>query len=205
MSGADQSEEAVEVRKEDLSELFKLLSHPRRVLRNSAKYGETWEDRSRAEKGKKQVEDVRDRLQELRSHDTMTDHDGDGQLAYLTFAHQNAGYVLDGVEDATIRVGLDRDFTPGQRIDLRTPGGTIFAHAIVEKAYESRVGLAHHDTVVVDGRNHPSKSQKDLLTSLRGHYPETEIDYDTEVTIIYFDVVDSRGTGESQQNQQYSA
>jgi hypothetical protein len=125
----------------------------------------------------------------------IVDRDGDEQLAYLTFAHQNAGYVLDGVEDATIRVGLDRDFTPGQRIELRTPGGTIFAHAVVEEAYGSRVGLAHHDTVVVDGRNHPSESQRDLLAALRGHYPEADIDYGTEVTIIYFHVVDSMRVG----------
>jgi len=119
----------------------------------------------------------------------------EGYQSYLKFAHENIGLVIDGYEDATIRVGLDRDFTPGQRIELRTPGGTIFAHAVVEKAYGSRVGLAHHDTVVVDGRNHPSESQRDLLAALRGHYPEADIDYGTEVTIIYFHVVDSMRVG----------
>lgn len=64
------SADTVEVERDVLFELYKQLSHPRRVLRNSAEYGETWEDRSRAEKGKNQVENVRERLQKLRSKDT---------------------------------------------------------------------------------------------------------------------------------------
>jgi len=109
------------------------------------------------------------------------------QMAYLKFGYPNVGYVIDGLEDSTIRVGLEREFEVGQRIELRTPKGVVFGHATVEEVYTTRVELAHHDVVVTDGREHPSESKHDLLTSLRGHYPDAGVRYDTEVTVIYFD------------------
>ncbi|GCF16269.1 hypothetical protein Harman_42040 [Haloarcula mannanilytica] len=114
-------------------------------------------------------------------------NDADQDTDYLKFGYPNVGYVIDGLEDSTIRVGLERDFEVGQRIELRTPKNTVFGHGTVQDIYTSRVEVAHHDVVVVDGREHPSESKHDLPTSLRDHYPDAEVRYDTEVTVVYFD------------------
>lgn len=119
---------------------------------------------------------------------------------YLTFAQSLVGKVIDGDEDATIRVGLERDIERGDELELRTPSGTVFGTATVEDIYETRVGLAYHDTVVVDGRSHPSEGKQDLLDRLRTHYDQ-EIWYDTGVTVVYFDYAGSVGKEASSSNE----
>jgi hypothetical protein len=105
---------------------------------------------------------------------------------YLTFAHENAGFVLDGLEDATVRHDLDRVIEVGDVLELRTPGGTVFAYADVEDVWLAPVRLAQPDMVFVDDRNHPSSSPIDLLDRLEGHYPDADLNLSSEVTIIYF-------------------
>jgi len=106
---------------------------------------------------------------------------------YLTFDHPNIGYIIDDLEDATIRVALEREFTPGQEIALQTPKGRVFGIATVEDVYQCRVEQAYFDAAQADNRNHPASSTQDLLERLRSHYPDREIHYDTEVTTIYID------------------
>lgn len=107
--------------------------------------------------------------------------------AYLGFAYPNIGYVIDGLKDATVRVGLERGFEEGQHIELRTPEGNVFGYAEIVDVYEPRLGAAWFDMTAVDDRNHPADSTTDLLDRLRSHYPGQKIDLDTRVTVIYFD------------------
>jgi hypothetical protein len=107
---------------------------------------------------------------------------------YLRFAHENIGCIVDGYEDATIRVGLDRDIQTGDRVELRSPKNRVFAVADVKEVYETRVGNALFDTVFSDGRNHPASNADDLLDRLRKHYDD-DVMFDTDATVVYFDVL----------------
>lgn len=112
--------------------------------------------------------------------------------AYLRFDYPNVGYVLDGVEDATVRYDFERDFNLGQIISLKTPGGNIFGHAEVKNL----VGIPVNEAVRemdADGRHHPAEDTADLMDRLAEHYPEAGIGPDDYVTIVYFDVYQSSG------------
>jgi hypothetical protein len=115
----------------------------------------------------------------------------EGYQSYLKFAHENIGLVIDGYEDATIRVGLERGFESGQMVELRTPKDRVFAFAEVEECYESRVGQAFFDAEFVDGRETAASSDEDLLDRLGRHY-SNDITFDTDVTVIYFNVTELR-------------
>jgi len=117
----------------------------------------------------------------------MSERSADG-IAYLKFDHPNVGYVIDGKEDATVRVGFERDWEPGQVVQLRTPKNNVFGYAEVQGTYESRVEQAHFDICVADRRNHPAESDDDLLERLRSHYPDESVQYDTPVTVVNFDL-----------------
>lgn len=108
--------------------------------------------------------------------------------AYLRFAYPNVGYVIDGEEDATVRYGFERGIHSGDLFGLRTPGDTQFAIARIEDVYGTRVGTARFE-LISDGRNHPADSDTELLERLQSHYPDADIGLDTEVTVIYFNVV----------------
>lgn len=109
--------------------------------------------------------------------------------AYLRFDHPNVGYILDGLEDATVRYDFDRDLATDDLVRLLTPNGMAFAVAIVVDVWTAPLRLAHHDMTVADGRNHPSDGALDLFHRLREHYPDADLDGDTEVTVISFDIV----------------
>jgi len=109
-------------------------------------------------------------------------------VAYLRFGYPNVGYVIDGKEDATVRYGFERGINAGDLFGLRTPGDTQFAIARIEDVYSSRVGTARFE-LINDGREHPADSDTDLLERLQSHYPDANIALDSEVTVIYFDVV----------------
>lgn len=113
-------------------------------------------------------------------------------VTYVTFAHANVGYVLDGLEDATVRYQFERAdrIDAGDRIELRTPSGKTFAIAEVVDIWTCPLRLAYHDTVVVDDRNHPADDALDLFERMKTHYGDDHPDYDDEVTVIYFDVLD---------------
>lgn len=113
--------------------------------------------------------------------------------AYLRFDHPNVGYVLDGREDATVRYGFDRDLEADQRVELHTPGGTVFAIAEIEDVWTCPLRLAYHDMVQVDGRAHPATDTHNLAVRLNTHYQGQVIDYDDEVTVVYFDVIEIGG------------
>jgi hypothetical protein len=116
-------------------------------------------------------------------------HSTGGTEKYLKFAHQNIGYIVDGYEDATVRVGLERDIKQGERVALRSPKDRVFGYAEVEDVYEARVGQAHFDAVFVDDRNVAAHSAEELLENLRRHY-SGDVTYDTPVTVIYFRVAE---------------
>lgn len=107
---------------------------------------------------------------------------------HLRFAHANVGYVLDGLEDATVRYDFERELTPGDVVELLTPNGSVFAVAEVEDVWSCEARLAHHDMVVADGRSHPSEGTLDLLERLKQHY-SADVGLTDEVTVIYFDVI----------------
>lgn len=105
---------------------------------------------------------------------------------YLRFAHPNVGYVIDGLEDATVRLDLEREFAVGDVVELRTPGDTVFGAATVEDVKDCEVRHAWVD-MWSDERIHPSTGIVDLLERLQGHYGD-DVDLKTDVTVIYLDV-----------------
>lgn len=107
---------------------------------------------------------------------------------YIRFDHPNVGYVIDGVEDATVRYGFDRDLQTGDRIKLLTPEGTVFAYAVVEDVWTTELSKAYFDMTATDGRCHPASGTMDLLGRLGRHYESESIHLDDEVTVVYFDV-----------------
>lgn len=107
---------------------------------------------------------------------------------YLRFAPANVGYVIDGVEDATVRYGFDRDIEEGDTLKLLTQGNNLFGYAIVEDVFQASVNHVAYDVLKVDKREHPATDTMDLLDRLQKHYPDEEIGIDSEVTVIYFDL-----------------
>lgn len=138
--------------------------------------------------------DLIDSIQSYLGMGVLSTESSDG---YLKFAHENIGCIIDGYEDVTIRVGLDREFEPGQEIDLISPKERVFGRAVVEEVYDGRLGQVHFDAVFVDKRTHPSHSDEDLLKRLRRHYGR-DITFDTKVTAIYFKPVELRTPRELQ-------
>lgn len=117
----------------------------------------------------------------------------DGLKKHLKFDHPNVGYVLDREEDATVRHGLERDFNEGEWIQARTPSGNVFAYLEIEDVWHATLRHVHADTLFVDDRAHPSDSAMDLLERMRSHYPDADLDMDTVVTVIYFEVAQVGG------------
>lgn len=114
--------------------------------------------------------------------------------AYLRFDYPNVGYVLDRQEDATVRYDFERELDVGQRVQLLTPGGTVFAIAEIEDVWTCPLRLAYADMVFVDGRSHPATDVHDLASQLNEHYADHVIKYDDEVTLVYFDIVQVGGS-----------
>jgi hypothetical protein len=115
----------------------------------------------------------------------------DGQ--YLRFDYPNVGYVLDRLEDCTFRYDLDRELPIGAWIKLLTPKGNIFAVAEVDQTFTTTVDCALGDTVRVDDRSHPAENTDDLIQRLRSHYEDAAIGYNTVLTVVYFDVIQTGG------------
>lgn len=113
--------------------------------------------------------------------------------AYLRFDHPNVGYVIDGEEDATVRYAFDRDLEPGQKVKLLTPGGNVFGYARIEDVWTCPLRLAYIDMTVTDGRSHPAKDTAELHDRLEDHYPDAELTGETEVTLIYFNLIQVGG------------
>lgn len=74
MSDSDTSDseqpETVEVSKDELFEIEKLLSHSIRRLDGDAKFNDDRENRMRSKKGKKELQEAQSRLKDLRYQDT---------------------------------------------------------------------------------------------------------------------------------------
>lgn len=139
------------------------------------------------------------------SDDAQSVHVIEQTDGYLKFAHKKIGFIVDEYEDATIRADLERDFEPGDRVELRSPKDRVFGYAEVEDVYESRVGQAFFDAVFVDDRSVAAHSDEELLENLRRHY-SNDVTFETEVTVIYFNVIDLRTprelhTGTEQEGQ----
>lgn len=134
----------------------------------------------------------------------MFEHDaasgGEQQPAteqYLKFAHQNIGFIIDEYEDATIRVDLERDFEEGDRVELLSPKDRVFGIVEVEETYQSRLGQAYFDAVFHDDRNVAASSDEELLENMNQHYSK-KVTFDTDVTVIYFNLVELRTPPEFQ-------
>lgn len=112
----------------------------------------------------------------------------EGSDGYLKFAHENIGCIIDGDEDVTIRVGLDREFEPGDEFDLITPKGRVFGRGIVEEVHVGPLAQIYTDAVGGDERTHPSHSAENLLERLRSHY-DSEMTFETTVTAVYFNPI----------------
>jgi uncharacterized protein YqfB (UPF0267 family) len=113
----------------------------------------------------------------------MTDDDQDA--VRLKFAHANVGYVLDGLETATVRYDHDHDFQEGDTLELATPDGTVFATATVTSAVTVPVRHAYQSLTSM-GADHPSTSATDLLDRLNDHYDDQVDLDDDEVQVVGF-------------------
>lgn len=119
-------------------------------------------------------------------------HEPPSDGLYLRFDYPNVGYVIDGLEDATVRYGFDRDLNPGDTIKLLTPAGNIFAIAEVVDVWTAPLRLAYFDMTVADGRTHPAEGTLDLHERMNGHYTDN-IALTDEVTVVEFDVAQIGG------------
>lgn len=111
----------------------------------------------------------------------------------VKFEHPNVGYVLDGLETATVRYEFEHNVQPGNVLRLLTPGGREFARAVVRIA--SHVPVRHaYISLRSMGGIHPSDDAADLLNRLNGHY-DAEIRMDSPVQVIRFELLDGDGDG----------
>jgi hypothetical protein len=104
----------------------------------------------------------------------------------LKFAHANVGYVLDGLETATVRYGLDREIQADDLVVFLTPGGQPFAQAVVRDVVQVPV---RHAMMPLQAEAHPADDVFDLLDRLNGHYDD-DLTMDTPVQVVKFDVQD---------------
>lgn len=118
----------------------------------------------------------------------------ENETQYLRFDYPNVGYVIDGLEDATVRFELDRDFEEGEWVQARTPENNVFGYIEIEKVSKGPIRSAQPKMCYVDGREHPSTSPNDLLERLERHYPDAEIALRDDVSTVYFDFVQAGPT-----------
>lgn len=111
----------------------------------------------------------------------------------VKFDHPNVGYVLDGLETATVRYEFEHNVQPGHVLRLLTPGGEQFAQAVVTNVTHVPVRHAYISLRSMDA-THPSGDAPDLLNRLNGHY-DAEIRMDSPVQVIQFELLDGDGDG----------
>lgn len=118
----------------------------------------------------------------------MTDADYENEISHLKFDHPNVGYVIDGLEDATVRYDLEREFEEGEWVQARTPENNVFGYIEIEEVWTGPLRLAYSDMTVVDERKHPSSNAGDLHRRMEKHYDRT-FSGGEEVTVVYFELV----------------
>ena len=102
--------------------------------------------------------------------------------AYLRFTDEYIADILRGEKSVTVRYQLEREFTPGEPLNLIDVEGDKFAEATVEAYVAMPVervcdfGIGHYEAGDVD----------DLVGTLRGLYGDDSIDAETYVTVILF-------------------
>jgi hypothetical protein len=100
----------------------------------------------------------------------------------LKFAPEFVHAIIDGRKWATIRYDLDSEIHPGDRLELvDAERGEVFARAAA-----GTVSNADAEWVAnFDHNGHRSyDSEADLLSELRGYYPDAELTASTQLTMI---------------------
>lgn len=106
----------------------------------------------------------------------------------ITFDATHVAAIRRGSKQATIRYDGYASVSPGETYDAVTPAGERFATVRVTGTalVPARSALLATD---VFRAAYPTESTDALLDALRGYY-DGEIDRETPVTVLAFDVVD---------------
>lgn len=97
--------------------------------------------------------------------------------------------LLEGEKTLTARYAFEREYDPGDRVALTTPGGHVFAVAVIERMREMTV----REFVEADYDGHRQYADVDeCLEALEMYYPEASLSATTPLSVIFFaDVVDA--------------
>lgn len=104
----------------------------------------------------------------------------------LKHAQKHVEPILAGDKDVTVRYDDEKGIEEGDTLILTGPDGDPFAEAEVEHTSVLEAEVAYH-YIVAWGRNYPHNSVGSLVEALNHHY-DADIDWETDVKVILFDV-----------------
>jgi len=104
----------------------------------------------------------------------------------LRFADEYVDQLLEGEKRVTIRYDFEREYNWGHQIRFVNESGDAFAVGAVRLCETQTVA----ETTPIEGPGYENYDDPEALAAdLQAHYPDAEIDADTEVTVIAFDPV----------------
>lgn len=100
---------------------------------------------------------------------------------HLKFGVQHIEAIREGEKSITVRLGLERDFRPGDKFDLLDEDGEKFATARVDWTGEMTAARFHAD----DWAGHRSYERLgEFLGELQRYYPNEDVSRDSEVFVV---------------------
>ncbi|MFB6144497.1 MAG: ASCH domain-containing protein [Candidatus Nanohaloarchaea archaeon] len=103
----------------------------------------------------------------------------------IRFEEELVDLILDGEKDTTWRLWEERDVSPGQKVSLTDTSGERFAEAEILWVKDTTFS----DLTEEDIEGHESyESKEEMYRTYEGYY-DREVDGDTEVKVIKFELL----------------
>lgn len=105
----------------------------------------------------------------------------------LKFGEEYMAPIYKGEKTATVRIGLERNVSVGDRVTAELPGGSGFADIEITRT-ASCLACEALLTIEVFEAQHNTDDTQELLENLNDHYPNKQTRPGTVVDVLVFEV-----------------